>query len=70
MQTLHNNSPILLTLDVINTIAKNFQLFKSCYAADMTAPLILNARKTLSEIPLNIWKAFFLVNKITAKITF
>jgi hypothetical protein len=69
IQTSHNNSPILLTLNAIDAMAENFQLFKSCYAADATAPPILDARRTLSKIPLDIWKAFFLVDRITAEIT-
>jgi hypothetical protein len=54
MQTLCDNGLILLTLDAINAIAENFQLFKSRYAADATAPFILDTCRILSKIPLDI----------------
>jgi hypothetical protein len=69
MQTSRDNGPILPTSDAIDAMAENFQLFKSRYAADATAPPILDARRTPSEIPPDIWKAFFSVDRITAEIT-
>ena len=69
MQTSLDNGPILPTSDAIDTITENFQLFKSRYSADSTSSTISDARSTQIEIPPDIWKAFFSVDKITAEIT-
>jgi hypothetical protein len=68
MQTSLDNGPILPTSDAIDAMTENFQLLSSRYSADSPLPMVPDTPTMHVNIPSDIWKAFFSVDKITAEI--